>query len=155
MKIKISLLTLAVSLATGAACLAADSPQLGNWKLNEAKSKLDPSGPKNNTVVYAAAGDKVKITVDGVDAKGKAIQSEWTGTYDGKDYPVTGNPGEETRAYKKIDDRTLEFTSKKEGKVITTGKVVVAADGKTRTVTASGTSADGKKFKTKSVYDKQ
>jgi len=149
MKIKTLFLTLAVSFAAGAVCFAADNPQMGTWKLNESK------GPKNNTVMYEAAGEKMKVTVDGVDAKGKAIHSEWTGMFDGKDHPVTGNPGEDTRSYKKIDDRTLEFTSKKDGKVITNGKVVVAADGKTRTVTASGTSADGKKFENKATYDKQ
>jgi hypothetical protein len=154
MKIKASLLTLAVCFAAGTVCFAGDNPQMGTWKLNEAKSKMDPNGPKNNTVVYSEAGDQMKITVDGMDASGKAIHTEWTGMFDGKDYPVTGNPGEDTRAYKKVDERTLEFTSKKDGKVVTTGKVVVATDGKKRTVKSSGTNADGKKFENKAVYDK-
>jgi hypothetical protein len=154
MKIKTSLLTLAVCFAAGTVCFAGDNPQMGTWKLNEAKSKMDPNGPKNNTVVYSEAGDQMKITVDGMDASGKAIHTEWTGMFDGKDYPVTGNPGEDTRAYKKVDERTLEFTSKKDGKVVTTGKVVVATDGKKRTVKSSGTNADGKKFENKAVYDK-
>jgi hypothetical protein len=155
MKIRTILLTLPLCFVATAACFAGDSPQMGTWKLNEAKSKLDPNGPKNHTVVYSEAGEQMKVTVDGVDAKGKALHSEWTGMFDGKDHPVTGNPAEDTRAYKKIDDRTLEFTSKKDDKVITNGKVRVAADGKTRTVTASGTNADGKKFESKGVYDKQ
>ena len=155
MKIKTLFLTLAMSLAAGGVCFAGDSPQMGTWKLNQTKSKMDAEGPKNNTVVYSAAGDQMKVTVDGVDAKGKAVHSEWTGMFDGKDHPVTGNPGEDTRSYRKIDDSTLEFTSKKDGKVTTNGKVVVAADGKTRTVTASGTNAEGKKFENKATYDKQ
>jgi len=154
MKIKTSLLTLAVCFAVGTVCFAGDSPQMGTWKLNEAKSKMDPNGPKNSTVVYSEAGGQMKVTVDGMDASGKAIHSEWTGMFDGKDNPVTGNPGEDTRAYKKVDDRTLEFTSKKDGKVVTTGKVIVATDGKSRTVKSSGTNADGKKFENKAVYDK-
>jgi hypothetical protein len=36
-----------------------------------------------------------------------------------------------------------------------TGRVVLSADGKTRTVTATGTDPKGKKFKGVSVYDKQ
>jgi hypothetical protein len=155
MKTKPLAVTLALCIAVGTVCLAGDSPQLGTWKLNEAKSKLDPNGPKNHTVSYSAAGDQMKITVDGVDAKGQALHSEWTGMFDGKDHPVTGNSAEDTRAYKKIDDRTLKFTSKKDGKVVTNGKVVVAADGKSRTVTSSGTNADGKEFKNTAVYDKQ
>ncbi len=155
MKTKTIGLTLLLSVVAAALCFAADNPMMGTWKLNEGKSKLDANGPKNNTVVYSAAGEKMKITVDGVDANGKAIHSEWTGGADGKDHPVTGSAGESTRSYTKVDERTLEFTSKKDGKVTTSGKVVVSADGKTRTVTHSGTSDDGKKFSSTVVYDKQ
>jgi hypothetical protein len=128
---------------------------MGTWKLNEAKSKFAPGAPKNHTVVYEAAGDNVKVTVDGTDADGKALHNEWTGKFDGKDYPVTGDPTSDTRAYKQVNDHTLDMTIKKDGKVIMTGKIVVAADGKTRTVTTSGTDAKGKKVKNTAVYDKQ
>jgi hypothetical protein len=137
-----------------AACFAAD-PQMGTWKLNEGKSKIAPGMPKNNTVVYKAAGDKVKVTVDGTDADGKAAHNEWTGKFDGKDYPVTGDPTSDMRSYKKIDDRTLELTVKQGGKTTASGRIVVSADGKSRTVSTSGTNAKGKKFKNMAVYDKQ
>ena|SRR5260221_7092069 len=146
---------LALCFLGGAACFAGDSPQMGTWKLNESKSKLDPAGPKNDTVVYAAAGDDVKVTVDGTDKDGKATHNEWTGKFDGKDYPVTGDPVSDMRSYKKVDDRTLEITNKKDGKVTVSGRAAVSADGKSRTVHLSGTDAEGKKFKTKAVYDKQ
>lgn len=106
-------------------------------------------------VVYEAAGDSVKATVDGVDAQGKPTHNEWTGKFDGKDYPVTGDPNSDTRAIKQINDHTLELTVKKGGKVTMTGKIVVAPDGKSRTLTASGTDAMGKKIHSTSVYDKQ
>jgi len=130
-------------------------PQMGTWKLNEAKSKFAPGVPKNNTVVYEAAGDDVKITTDGKDKDGNATHAEWTGKFDGKDYPVTGDPNSDARSYKKVNDRTLEMTAKKDGKVTVSGRIVVSADGKTRTVTVGGTDADGKKFQNKVVYDKQ
>ena len=44
---------------------------------------------------------------------------------------------------------------KKGGKVTVTGKIVVSSDGKTRTVTTSGTTPQGKAFKNIAVYDKQ
>ncbi|MGH9514516.1 MAG: hypothetical protein ACRD3P_02435 [Terriglobales bacterium] len=47
------------------------------------------------------------------------------------------------------------MVSKKDGKVVLTAHVVVAADGKTRTVTTMGTDAKGKKYKSVGVYDKQ
>jgi len=137
-----------------ALCLAAD-PTVGTWKLNEGKSKFAPGATKNMTVVYVVAGDSMKVIVDGVDKDGKAIHSEWMGKFDAKDYPVTANPNEDTRAYKKVDDRTLEFTSKKGGKTITTGRVAVSADGKTRTVNTTNTDSSGKQSQSTAVYDKQ
>jgi hypothetical protein len=154
MKTKALLFTLPLCFVATAVCFA-DSPLMGTWKLNEGKSKLDPEGPKNHTVVYEAAGDKVKITVDGTAADGKTIHGEWTGKFDGKDYPATGDAIADTRSYKKVDDRTVDFTGMRDGKAVVNGRVVVSADGKTRTVTVSGTNAKGEKFKTTAVYDKQ
>jgi hypothetical protein len=154
MKAKAILLTLPLCFVATAVCFAAD-PFEGTWKLNEAKSKLDPGGPKNHAVVYEAAGDKVKITVDGTAADGKTTHSEWTGKFDGKDYPATGDANADARSYKKVNGRTLDFTGKRDGKAVVNGRVVVSADGKTRTVTVSGTNAKGEKFQTTAVYDKQ
>src|SRR5260370_11666508 len=100
-------------------------------------------------VVYEAAGNDVKVTVNGVDAKGKSTHNEWTGNFDGKNYPVTGDPTSEARSYKKIDDRTLELTVWHHGRIMTTGRVVVSADGKSRTVTTNGTDAKGKRSRTR------
>ena len=154
MKTKTSLLTLALCFAAGTLCFA--SPQMGTWKLNEAKSKITPGTAKNTMVVYTdAMGGKVMITTDGIDANGKPTHAEWTGKFDGKDYSVTGDPTSDMRSYTKVDDRTLDFTVKKGGKVIVNGRVSVAADGKSRTVTTSGTNSKGKKFKNVAAYDKE
>jgi hypothetical protein len=139
----------------GASVCFADDPQIGTWKLNEAKSKIGVGSPKATTVVYAAAGDSVKVTVDGTDSDGKPIHSEWTGKFDGKDYPVTGSSTEDTRSYTKVDANTLAFTNKRGDKVTISGRAVVSTDGKTRTVTLTGTDPKGKKFTSTAVYDKQ
>lgn len=129
---------------------------MGRWNLNESKSKFTSGTGRNHTVVYsAAAGGKVTITTDGVDAAGKPTHSQWTGKFDGKDYPVTGDSMSDMRWYKKVDDRTLDFGAKKGGKSTLTGHVSVAADGKSRTVTTSGTTAKGKKFNNIAVFDKK
>jgi len=154
MKLNPVFLTLALCLA-GSAISLADSPQMGTWKLNEGKSKLVKSMGKNNTVVYESAGRTVKITVDGVDAKGNATHNEWNGKFDGKDYPVKGDPNIDTRSYRKITEHILDMANKKAGKVITTGQVVVSDDGKTRTVTLSGADPNGKQFNLRAVYDRQ
>jgi FlaG/FlaF family flagellin (archaellin) len=135
-------------------CFASDA-QVGTWKLNEAKSKVAAGMPKNSTIVFEAAGDSIKVTIEGTDPAGKPTHNEWTGKLDGKDYPVTGDPNSDARSYKQIDDHTLQFTIKKGEKVTVSGRVVVSANGKTRTATSSGTDPQGKKFKSTSVYDKQ
>lgn len=154
MRTRTIVLTL-VTCFVGVTLCFADDANLGTWKLNEAKSKLSPGAPKNVTVVYEAAGDSVKVTVDGVDGAGKPTHSVWTGKYDGKDYPVTGDSNSDARSVKKIDDHTLELTVKNGGKVTSSGRIVVAADGKSRTVTLKGTNSTGKEIHSTSVYDKQ
>jgi hypothetical protein len=173
MKTKALGIILAFCFLAAAACFAAD-PQMGTWRLNEAKSKFAPGRPKNTTVVYRdATGGKVKITTKGVSADGKRTHGEWTGKFDGKEYPVTGDPNADTRSYTKVNDRTMNFTAKKGGKVTVTGRVVVSADGKSRTVTTTGTTGTAEpagrawqrgdflseqkstKFKNIAVYDKQ
>ena len=147
-------LTLAFCFFGAAACVAAD-PHIGTWKLNEAKSKITPGTLKNTQVVYSSMFGQVKIKADGIDANGKPSHTEWSGKFDGKDYPVTGDPNSDARSYTKVNDRTLTTTNKKNGKVTVTGQIVVSSDGKSRTVTISGNTPKGKKFQNVAVYDKQ
>ena len=154
MKRIVILLTLAVLFVGVTVCLA-DNPQMGTWKLNEAKSKFSPGASKNKTVVYEAAGESVKVTVDGVDGNGSPTHNEWTGKFDGKLYPVTGDPTSDMRSYRRINNRTLALTGKKGSKVTLTGRIAVSANGKTRTVTTTGTDSKGKRVSTRAVYDKQ
>jgi len=142
-----------LSFAMTVASLAAN-PQMGTWKLNEPKSKIAAGMGKNNTVSYAEQKDKIKITVDGVDKNGKPTHSVWVGKFDGKAYPLKGSPSADAVAYKTVNDRTNEITALKGGQVMWTGKITVAADGRSRTVTTNGTNPDGKKFSGKAVYDK-
>ena len=154
MKLKVIVLTLAVLFA-GVAVTAADDPNMGTWKLNEAKSKFGPGATKNHTVTYEAAGDMIKVTVDGTDGSGNATHNEWTGKFDGKYYAVTGDATSDMRKYRRINSRTLTLTGKQGTKVTLTGRITVSRDGKTRTVTTTGTDAKGKRVTNTAVYDKQ
>ena len=154
MKIRTILLAVAALFAVASMCFAADM-NMGTWKLNEAKSKIAPGAVKNNLVIIAAVGDSVKVTVDGVSSDGKATHTEWTGKFDGKDYPVTGDGAADARSYKRINANTLAMTNKKDGKPTITGHITVSPDGKTRTVKVSGVDAKGQKFTATAVYDKQ
>lgn len=153
MKTRNIALTIVMCFAGLTLCFA--SPMMGTWKLNEAKSKFSSGASKSVTVVYEAAGDDIKCTIDGVDGQGKPTHTEWTGKFDGKDYPVTGDANQSTRSVKPINDHKMDVDVKKDGKVTASGSIEIAADGKTRTVTLHGTDSTGKKTTSKAFYDKQ
>ena len=155
MRTRTTLALLAVCLLAATAAFAADDAFMGTWKLNEAKSKIPAGVAKNSTVTYTAEGDQVKVAIDGTSADGKPMHNEWVGKYDGKDYPVTGDAMETTRSITKVNDHTMDFTVKKGDKTTATGKIVVAKDGKSRTVTLHATDPKGKKVTSTAVYDKE
>src|SRR5581483_594395 len=142
-----------LSIAAAAMCFAGN-PTEGTWKLNESKSTFGDGAGKSTMVVWEKAGDMEKCTVDGIDAEGKKAHTVWTGKLDGKDYPVTGDPTSDTRSFKLSGDRKIDTVSKKDGKEVGDGTIVVAEDGKTRTVTSNMTNAKGVKVTSKSFYDK-
>ena len=143
----------------GAAVLVTAQPKdpfVGTWVLNVAKSKYSPGpAPKTATTVIEAAGQGYKFSVKQELASG-VQQWSFTTNLDGKEVPVTGNnPNADTLAVKRVDANTLETVAKKGGKTTTTQKNVVAADGKTRTVTTVGTNAAGEKVNNVAVYERK
>lgn len=154
MRTKTMILVLAFCFCALAASFA-ENPNVGSWKLNEEKSKIDPGAPKTTSVVYTTEGDNYKCVVEGTDPAGNAMHNEWTGKFDGKDYPVTGDANFDTRAVKTQDEHHYKLTSKKGGKVVMKGTIVVSPDGKSRTVATTYTDDKGKKASNTSVYDKQ
>ena len=152
MKSKTFGLTLALCFLATGACFA--NPQMGTWKLNAAKSKLARGSGKNNTVRYEQGFFRINVTIDGTDAKGKPTHNEWSGNFDGKDCPVTGDPKSDARSYTRVNDGTLDFVIKKGGKVTAKGRIVIATDGKSRTVTSWAPNSKGKWVRSTAVYDK-
>jgi hypothetical protein len=135
----------------------AKDPFVGNWRLNVAKSKYSPGPmPKSVASTYEAAGQGYKISVKNEPASGPAYEYSYTTNLDGKDAPVTGNnPNADMVAATRIDANTIEMVNKKGGKVTTTQRNVIAADGKTRTVTTTGTDGQGQKVNNVAVFEKQ
>ena len=132
---------------------------IGTWKLNLAKSKYDPANlaPKSQTIKQEAiAGGGTKSTVDIVDAQGKALHQEYTTTFDGKPSEIKGAPDANTsRVYRRIDNRTYEYVQTVGGKPTTTVRTVIAADGKSRTVTTTGKNAQGQTVHNVAFFDRQ
>ena len=157
-----SFLALAAALP-GAATAQATESLAGTWKLNAAKSKYDPASlaNKSGTTTYTFSDKSVTANIDQVDAKDQKVHVEYTATLDGADSPWSGtidgkpNPAQDVVSFKKLDANTYHVENKLKGKLLTTNHIVVAADGKSRTVTISGTNAQGQKIHHVVVYDKQ
>ena len=134
----------------------AANPIFGTWKLDPAKSKFSP-GPalKGQTAKLDAVDGGMKVVADRIEPDGTATHFEWTAKFDGKDYPVKGDPGRDVVSVRKIDDYTLEITNKKAGNVISLLRAVYAHDGKSRTETTTGTNPQGQKIENVTVWSKQ
>lgn len=140
---------------SASSALAADA-WMGTWKLNLAKSKYAAGqAPKSQTIKFEATPAGTKLSAEGVTAGGEAMKATYTSKWDGTDVPWTGNPDADTAAPKKVDDNTYTNVWKKGGKATVNAKVVVSADGKTLTVTQTGTNAKGEAVSTTGVYDRQ
>jgi hypothetical protein len=152
--------TFAVAVAVVAALAAPSFAQnpVGVWKINVAKSKYSPGpAPKAGTITTTAvAGGSFKTVNEQTPATGAPIKFEITFKFDGTDAKVIGNnPNADTQSYTRVDDRHWTVVSKKNGKVTLTSKIEVAADGKSRTTTQTGTDAQGRAVNNVIWYDKQ
>jgi hypothetical protein len=158
--ITLSVVTLlAAVLLTGVPSVSAQAKdaRIGTWKANTEKSKWSPGPPpKSLTVTVQPSGANGETaTAEFLNADGTTAKTKYTANFDGKDYALTGSPIADKVSLKRIDARTTERTDKKDGKVVTTLKRVVSADGKTMTVTTTGTNAQGQPVSNVIVFDKQ
>lgn len=160
-----SMLAAAVGATLVAAPLAAqNSPFNGTWTLNLAKSKFRPASltPKAATTVkYTVTATEVSAVSDGVDSQGRKTHVEytakcngtvaaWHGTIDGQP-----NPDQDGISVKCLDAHTLHIVNSLQGKPTTTLHNVVAADGKSRTVAITGTTAQGVRVNHTLLYEKR
>ena len=148
-----------IAVVAGSPGVLADSstdPGFGSWKLNEHKSTFRPGpAPKGLTTTFEAAGTGVKWVSRRIGPDGSVMVAEYTGHYDGKDYPVTGSPTTDSVTLRRIDARTTERVNKKDGKVVSTERREVAPDGRSYTTTVTGTTAKGEPINTRMVFDRQ
>jgi hypothetical protein len=145
---------LTVVLIMSLSLFAAESPFSGTWKLNLAKSKLTPPVPKSDIAVVDADENGLKLNQDVITDKGESLKISYEAKFDGKDYPVTGDPSSDSVSYQRVNANTLKGTLKKGGKVTTDATIVVSKDGKITTVDYTDYS-QATPAKGTSVYDKQ
>jgi hypothetical protein len=119
---KESLLACALAMLVGVLTLfvatAAADQASGTWKMNTEKSKYSPGPPpKSLTVVVESDDTNYKIDATGTDADGKPIHVQYSATFDGKDYSVTGVAKADSVSVKRIDADAVETVQEKDGKV--------------------------------------
>ena len=125
---------------------------VGVWTLSAVLS-ANSTAPRlyaRGTRHIQSTASNVTIVDDLVRVRGGVVHLEWTGTLDGRDYPVEGVEVFLTSAYHQVDDHTLELTQKVDGRAVVKAKLVLSPDGKTITTTTT----DGVTTAT-TVYKKQ
>jgi hypothetical protein len=141
----IRLLALAVA-ALPRAGFAQSDPFMGTWQLNLTKSKFSPGpGPKSVTMNVQGEGQNHKVTFAGINTEGNRQSLVLTWIYDGMPHPVTAN----------LETYAVNISYMKAGKVVQTATAVVSRDGKTETITTTGTDANGQPINNVTVWDKQ
>ena len=138
--------------------LGADEVFVGTWKINVAKSKFAKGHEaKNMTLVIAAEGDTATVALNGTLSGGQTISIKYTVPTAGGpiNYTEGAPPAGMVDTLKNIDDRTVEFTSTMNGKVILTQHIVASADHKTMIIRESGVDEKGQAFKGVYHYDRQ
>ena len=131
------------------AVFAADSPFSGNWKFRPGKKDTFSS-----TATVQADDQHLALDQQIVEEKGQSRTLKFDAKFDGKDYPVSGDPDFNSVSLHRVNDHRIQGTWKKDGKKLMTNDVSVSQDGKTTTVTF--TDYRGKTpRKNTDVYDKQ
>jgi hypothetical protein len=131
-------------------------PWFGTWKLNLAKSTTDREARyKRATTKIEPWRDGLKVTYDLVGTRGGITHMEWTGRFDGNDYPVQGVDYVLTHAYRRVNDRAYQITIKIDGVVAAIARVEVSPDSQTLTTLTTGKDAQGRTVSTTAVYERQ
>jgi hypothetical protein len=146
-------LLVALVVAAPADCMQ-PAPWLGTWRqeLSKPASRFETPAYKKVTLRIETAPDGLKVTYDMVRARGGITHMEWTGRFDGKDYPVQGVDYVLTNAYRIVADRSYEIVLKVDGRQAATAVAVVAPDGRTMTVTTRERDREGRPVESTVVY---
>lgn len=149
--LKVLIAVLALSL-----CLfATENPFSGTWKLNLEKSKLpSPAVLKSDVVTIDANDDGAKYSDEAVTTEGRTFNVTVEPKWEGKYYPVTGDPTTDSESWHRVNSHTMTIISKNAGKLASQATAVVSKDGRVTTVTFTDYS-QGKPIKGIAVYDKQ
>jgi hypothetical protein len=90
----------------------------GSWRTEKVNTVSD----NGLTVTYQGTENGLKMS----DQNGNSYDAK----FDGKDYPINGDPGHTMVSLKRVGNDTIEETDKRGGKVVGVFRITVSADGK-------------------------
>jgi hypothetical protein len=129
---------------------------LGDWDLNIAKSKFEPSPPmkKYTMKVIDAGADHMLIKSDWIDADGTAGHVEYSTAFDGKPIALTDYPIADMVTDTMINATTWESVWTKNGKIVERELETISGDGKTFHEIDQGKDEKGRRFKNHLVFER-
>jgi hypothetical protein len=111
------------------------APWFGTWQqVPPEKSWFDPWPYQKVTLRIEPSDDGLRVVYDMVRRRGGITHIEWSGRFDGRDYPVQGVDYVLTNAYRMLSDRSYEIVVRADGSEVAVATAVVSADGKMLTV---------------------
>ena len=141
----VALVTLSAQSALTAQSAASKEPDglLGAWGLTVAKSRYRPGpAPSSETRTDVRQGEDVIGVILRTFPDGRRERIEYTANYD-REYPVTGTEDYDHVVLKRLDKFTSEAVLSHAGRVFGTARRVIAADGKSMTITFRRDSESG------------
>jgi hypothetical protein len=147
---------LGVTALIGAALAGTMDALLGDWDLNIARSKFEPSPPMKKytmRVIDAGAGHLL-IKSDWIEADGTAGHVEYSTAFDGKPISLIDYPLADTVTDTVVNATTWKSVWTKDGKVVEREFETISADGKTFREIDQGKDEKGRNYKNHLVFER-
>lgn len=130
-----------------------DQPWLGAWEQVPPTAKwFNPWPYQKVTLRIEPWNEGLRVVYDMVRRRGGITHVEWSGRFDGKDYPVQGVDYVLTNAYRRLSDRSYEIVVRVDGREAAVATATVSDDGRTMTVNTVERDAGGQTVTTSAVY---
>lgn len=144
-KLALILATAALSAQVAVAASPDAKAWNGTWHLNAAASKWGAAGKEQSeTRTYDFSGGKLSMKSSSKDAAGKEMTFSYSAAFDGKWYPMTGNPNADSISLTAVSGREVKASSRMHGKLAVQSTATVSADGKHLTLKRTYVAMKGK-----------
>ena len=136
--------------------IAQQAPWFGTWQqVPPTRKWFDPWPYQTVTLRIEPSDDGLRVVYDMVRRRGGTQHMEWSGRFDGKDYPVQGVDYVLTNAYRTLSDRSYEIVVRVDGRTAAVATAVVSSDGRTLNVDTKEQDAKGRTVTTTARYQRR